>query len=62
VSALTRCNYCTLEWIKARAAREGDRVIVVGTYVFIRAQDDDRELDPREPDAWFGMLTTHCVC
>lgn len=66
MSALTRCNYCTLKRIERAEARNDEPLPVTtrpvkmsGDYaywmgVFIG--------DAAEPVALFHMLTVHCVC
>jgi hypothetical protein len=63
MSKLTKCNYCSLEAMKATAERRGTTVIVVHETSgemegWISAQYADR----KEPSAYFLKLTAGCVC
>lgn len=58
MSALTQCNYCTLQQMKRNAEQIGVEVIIGHDVDWITARYSDRE----EPSAMFLQLTTHCVC
>lgn len=62
MSELTRCNWCSLREMRAKAKRRGARVIVEnGTGDFTDwkvVSYSDREL----PSAYFMELSDHCVC
>lgn len=68
---MSQCNFCTLRLIRARAKREGRRVLVRGRDVMVIPK---KMKIPKEgtPEfklfrdkyfvAWFMQLTTYCAC
>jgi hypothetical protein len=57
MSELTRCNYCTLQSIKARHGEDQVFIRYNGHgWLEVRIHGKD------EPLAWFLILTAHCVC
>lgn len=78
MSELTRCNYCNLKEIEARAKKEGKKVTVlpdtdwgmggVNCYVHPKAVDIRKLLGGEDGPrakyrvAWFMELTDRCFC
>jgi hypothetical protein len=59
MSALTKCCYCTLQWMKRGAQRRGATVIVEqDEHGWQAARYSDRE----EPSVRFLVLTDSCAC
>lgn len=62
MSELTKCNFCTLKGIKARAKKNGQRVYVrdgKGEFLGWKTVTLSGE---SKPVAYFMELTGHCVC
>lgn len=63
MSELTLCNRCTLDAMKRRAKKAGEKVVLRksvtygGTNVSIIRKGGEREFV-----AWFQALTESCVC
>ena len=67
MSELTRCNYCTLKIIKARAKKERKPVKVVsakyeGELEQFSSMGGLDVLVDGEKVAWFMAVSDHCVC
>lgn len=62
MSERTRCNYCTLEFMKRRAKTRHAEVILESGKDEMRGWMSARYSDEDKPSAYFMVLTTHCVC
>lgn len=58
MSSLTRCNYCTFDDMRRRAAGRGAAVILRQYDGWIAARYSDHD----EPTAYFLELSDGCVC
>jgi len=76
MSELTQCNFCSLNWTKARAEREGKQVTILdgdfiemggGKDVFVHPPGVDIEALAKEERekywvSWKMIIPDHCCC
>ena len=59
MSELTKCNYCTLQWVKKRNPGKEVKVVKAGKYKYCDLQV---YVDGQPLGIWFAELSDHCVC
>lgn len=67
MSELTRCNFCTLLWMRRNAAKSGKVVTLVyldeSAGIDVLVHDEGEKPDRKKHrKAWFGGLSETCCC